>query len=107
MKRPKVEPIRDPVLFEVDKLDKAANLMSSVKVERQYSEPGLYLGTSAFTAARWQPATKPTQIQCYARKKAAYDPTWPGICGRYLNSMPKISGLHQDVRLLTRAVRIK
>ncbi len=37
----------------MDKLDKAADLMSSLNVERPYSEPNLYLGTSAFTANGW------------------------------------------------------
>jgi uncharacterized protein YecE (DUF72 family) len=52
--KPKVQPIRDPVLFEMDKLDKAADLKSSLNVEREYSHPGLYIGTSAFTATGWQ-----------------------------------------------------
>jgi hypothetical protein len=53
-KRPKVEPIRNPTLFEMDKLEQAGQLMNSLKVERPYSEPGLLLGTSAITAAGWQ-----------------------------------------------------
>lgn len=52
-KRPKVEPIRDPTLFEMGKLEEAGTLANSLKVERPYSEPGLFLGTSAFTAAGW------------------------------------------------------
>ena len=52
-KRPKVEPIRDPTLFEMGKLEDAGRLANSLKVERPYSEPGLFLGTSAFTAAGW------------------------------------------------------
>ena len=54
MKRPKVEPIRSPTLFEMGKLETAADLMSKLNLERTYSEPGLYLGTSAFTANGWQ-----------------------------------------------------
>jgi uncharacterized protein YecE (DUF72 family) len=52
--RPKVEPIRSPTLFEMEKLDKAADLTSQLKVERPYSLPGILLGTSAFTANGWQ-----------------------------------------------------
>lgn len=51
-KRP-VTPIKDPTMFEMGKLEEAGNLANSLKVERPYSEPGLYLGTSAFTAAGW------------------------------------------------------
>jgi len=52
-KRPKVEPIRNPALFEYEKLEKAADLVSRLEVNRPYQEPGLLLGTSAFTAAGW------------------------------------------------------
>ena len=52
-KRPKLEPIRDPTLFEMDKLEEAGRLANSLTVERPYFEPGLFLGTSAFTAAGW------------------------------------------------------
>jgi uncharacterized protein YecE (DUF72 family) len=51
-KRP-VTPIKDPTLFEMGKLEEAGTLANSLKVERPYSEPGLYLGTSAFTASGW------------------------------------------------------
>ena len=54
LKRPKVEPIREPTLFEMDKLEDAGRLANSLSVERPYSEPGLLLGTSAFTAAGWE-----------------------------------------------------
>ena len=46
----------------MDKLDKAAEL-TSLRVERPYSEPGLYLGTSAFTAAGWQGLFYPKGMQ--------------------------------------------
>jgi hypothetical protein len=52
-KRPKIEPIRDPTLFEMGKLEEAGGLTKLLDVERPYSEPGLFLGTSAFTAAGW------------------------------------------------------
>jgi len=53
-KRPKVEPIRNPTLFEMEKLDQAADLTRQLKIERPYSLPGILLGTSAFTADGWQ-----------------------------------------------------
>jgi uncharacterized protein YecE (DUF72 family) len=52
MKR-SVTPIKDPTLFEMGKLEEAGTLANSLKIERPYSEPGLFLGTSAFTAAGW------------------------------------------------------
>jgi hypothetical protein len=51
--RPKVEPIRNPTLFEMDKPEQAGTLANSLNVERPYSEPGLLLGTSGFTANGW------------------------------------------------------
>lgn len=42
-KRPKVEPIRSPTLFEMGKLEQAPNLANSLNVEQPYSEPGLLL----------------------------------------------------------------
>src|SRR6476661_3294032 len=38
----------------MEKLDKAAELKSQLKIERPYSLPGILLGTSAFTADGWQ-----------------------------------------------------
>jgi hypothetical protein len=49
-----VEPIRNPTLFEMEKLEKAAELTSQSKIERPYSLPGILLGTSAFTANGWE-----------------------------------------------------
>ena len=62
-KRPKVEPIRNPNLFEMEKLERAGNLANSLKVERPYTEPGIYLGTSAFTAAGWEGSFYPRGMQ--------------------------------------------
>jgi hypothetical protein len=59
-KRPKVEPIRNPTLFEMDKLEDAGRLVNSLNVERPYYEPGLLLGTSAFTAAGWEGSFYPS-----------------------------------------------
>jgi len=50
-KRPKAQAIPNPTLFEMDKLEDAGQLANSLQVERPYYEPGLLLGTSAFTAA--------------------------------------------------------
>jgi uncharacterized protein YecE (DUF72 family) len=44
--RPKMEPIQQPNLFEMEELEKAA--------ERPYYLPGILLGTSAFTANGWE-----------------------------------------------------
>ena len=51
-KRPKVEPIRQPTLFQMEKLDQAVE-PGELKIERPYSLPGILLGTSAFTADGW------------------------------------------------------
>jgi hypothetical protein len=41
-KRPRVEPIRNPTLFDMDKFEQAGALVNFLKVERPYSEPGCY-----------------------------------------------------------------
>ena len=41
----------NPTLFEMDKLEQAVGLVGKLEVERPLYEPGLLLGTSAFTAA--------------------------------------------------------
>jgi hypothetical protein len=56
-KRATVTPIKNPTLFEMGKLEEAGRLANALKVERPYSEPGLFLGTSAFTAAGWPGTT--------------------------------------------------
>src|SRR5271165_2642465 len=62
-KRPKVEPIHNPTLFEMGKLEVAGRLANSLNVERPYSEPGLLLGTSAFTANGWAGAFYPPSMK--------------------------------------------
>lgn len=62
-RRPKIEPIRNPTLFEMEKLERAPQLETSRKVERRYSEPGLLLGTSSFTADGWQGSFYPPGMQ--------------------------------------------
>ncbi len=59
----RIRSIGGPTLFEMDKLDQTANLMSNVNVEREYSQPSLYLGTSAFTSACWQGSFYPPGMQ--------------------------------------------
>jgi hypothetical protein len=48
---PKIEPIRQASLFEMEEFERAAD--SVEKLERPFCEPSLFLGTSAFTAAGW------------------------------------------------------
>ena len=62
-RRPKIEPIRNPTLFEMEKLERAPQLETSLRVERRYSEPGLLLGTSSFTADGWQGSFYPPGMQ--------------------------------------------
>ncbi len=38
--RPKVQPIRDTTLFEMEKVDEAAKLTSELTIERPFSLPG-------------------------------------------------------------------
>jgi uncharacterized protein YecE (DUF72 family) len=57
--RPKVEPIRNPTLFEMGKLEDPGQLANSLIVEWRHSETGLLLGTSAFTANGWSGAFYP------------------------------------------------
>jgi uncharacterized protein YecE (DUF72 family) len=61
--RPKVEPIHQPTLFQMEKLEEAAELTSQLKIERPYSLPGILLGTSAFTANGWQGSFYPPDMK--------------------------------------------
>jgi uncharacterized protein YecE (DUF72 family) len=62
-KRPKVGPIRDPTLFEMGKLEEAGRPTNLLNVERPYSEPRLFLGTSSFTAKGWENTFYPAGIK--------------------------------------------
>ena len=62
--RPKVEPIRQPTLFQIEKLDKAAE-PGELEIERPYSLPGILLGTSAFTANGWQGSFYPPGMKSH------------------------------------------
>jgi hypothetical protein len=44
LQRPKVEPIRQPTLFPIEKVKEANELASELKIERPYSLPGILLG---------------------------------------------------------------
>jgi uncharacterized protein YecE (DUF72 family) len=52
--RPKVEAVHNPTLFEMEKLEEAEKVANTVTGDRPFSLPGIYLGTSAFTAAGWE-----------------------------------------------------
>jgi hypothetical protein len=69
--RPKVEPIRQPTLFQMEKVDPAPEL----KIERPYSLPGILLGTSAFTAAGWGGQTSAAALQNGQNERLAVDST--------------------------------
>jgi uncharacterized protein YecE (DUF72 family) len=85
-KRPTGEPSRNLTLFEMDKLEKAEQLANLLNVEWPYSELGLFLGTSAFTASGWQgtfypPGMKPSEyLRFYATqfKTVEIDSTYYG-----------------------------
>jgi hypothetical protein len=62
-KRLKVEPIRNPTLFQMEKLEEASKLASELKINRPFSLPGILLGTSAFTAAAWEGSFYPRGMQ--------------------------------------------
>jgi hypothetical protein len=64
------------------KLEQAPNLANSLNLERPYSEPGLLLGTSAFTANGWAgafypPGMKPRDFLTYYAAKFKTEET-PG-----------------------------
>ncbi len=53
-KRPKADPIHNPTLFQMEKLEEAGKLASELKVKPGFSIPGILLGTSSFTAKGWE-----------------------------------------------------
>jgi uncharacterized protein YecE (DUF72 family) len=61
--RSKLKPIRQPTLFQMEKLDQPTELASEPKVERPYSLSGILLGTSSFTATGWQGSFYPKGMQ--------------------------------------------
>jgi uncharacterized protein DUF72 len=58
-----VEPMHNPTLLDMEKLEDAAKPASELKVERPYSLPGILLGTSAFTADGWEGSFYPRGMQ--------------------------------------------
>src|SRR5258708_36592517 len=55
--------MRNPTLFDMEKLEDAAKPASELKVERPFSLPGIFLGTSAFTANGWEGSFYPRGMQ--------------------------------------------
>jgi uncharacterized protein YecE (DUF72 family) len=53
-KRPKAQPIRSPTLFEMENIEKAATPANTFPLDRPNFLPGLFLGTSSFTASGWE-----------------------------------------------------
>ncbi len=61
--RPKVEPIRNPTLFQMEKLEEVEKSANTVTGDRPFSLPGILLGTSAFTANGWEGSFYPPGMQ--------------------------------------------
>ena len=62
-KRSKVEAIHQPTLFEIAKLEKTPELTSQLKINRPFSLPNIFLGTSSFTATGWQGSFYPQNMR--------------------------------------------
>jgi len=59
----KPKTVREPTLFEMDKVGDAAELTTDLDVQREYSQANLYLGTSSFTADGWAGSFYPKGMQ--------------------------------------------
>ena len=73
-KRSKVEPIRNPTLFEMDKLEKTPDSIGGRNGRPYDADLNILLGTSAFTAAGWSGSfypegTKPADYLSYYAHK--------------------------------------
>jgi len=55
--------MRNPTLFEMEKLEKVAESASEQKIERPHSLPGILLGTSSFTAKGWEGTFYPSGMK--------------------------------------------
>jgi uncharacterized protein YecE (DUF72 family) len=62
-KRSKAQPIRNPTLFEMEKLEEATVPTSQPNIDRLYSLPEILLGTSSFTAKGWEGSFYPLGMQ--------------------------------------------
>jgi uncharacterized protein YecE (DUF72 family) len=62
-KRPKLEPDRNPTLFEMDKAEKPNVVVAAPEFELSDQERGLLLGTSAFTANGWAGSFYPVGVK--------------------------------------------
>jgi len=69
-KRPKIEAMHSPTLFPMEKVERGGEPAGLPNVERPYSEPGIYLGTSSFTASGWEGNFYPTGLK--AREFLSY-----------------------------------
>ena len=58
-----MEPIRNPTLFQMEKLEEAGKVANTLTVDRPFSLPGILLGTSAFTATGWEGSFFPQGMQ--------------------------------------------
>ena len=62
-KRSIVTPFEEPTLFEIAKLGDGGRSARLPDAERPYSEPGLFLGTSSFTASGWSGSFYPAGMK--------------------------------------------
>jgi uncharacterized protein YecE (DUF72 family) len=62
-RRPKIDLIRNPTLFEMDKIELTGPLVNSLNAEHRYSEQGFLLGTSAFSASGWAGSFYPSGMK--------------------------------------------
>ena len=58
-----MEPIRNPTLFQMEKLEEVGKPANTLTVDRPFSLPGILLGTSAFTATGWEGSFYPRSMQ--------------------------------------------
>ena len=97
----KVEPVRNPTLFEMDKSEQAGQLVNLLNAERPYSEPGLLLGTSAFTANGWAGAFYPPGMKPYDSLSYYGDPIQDRRNRQYvLRHTERVYGHQPDERTL-------
>jgi hypothetical protein len=51
----------------MEKLGEASKLANTLTVERPFSLPGIFLGTSAFTAAGWEAGHGPATVRLFQK----------------------------------------
>jgi uncharacterized protein YecE (DUF72 family) len=62
-KHPKVGPICQPTLFEMEKLEPAKERTGKLEIDRPFSLASIFLGTSSFTATGWEGSFYPQGMQ--------------------------------------------